>query len=211
MESPTAVAPADGIRPALVVAASTSAMAGLVHAAAVGNHEGGSLLPLLFVLAAMGQLLWAAAVVVRPVRPVLLSGLVLNAGAVLVWALSRTVGIWFLDSLAGGDAVGTPDLTAALFGAASALAAARMLLRPAARAIVAPVWASAFVVLAFVAALPAMAADHTHDADDHVETGDHDDHGAIEVAAGHVDGHGSGDGEEASGAGHDVHDDAADG
>lgn len=121
---------AQGVRTALVVAVAGSAMAALVHAAAVGGHEGDRILVWMFSLCAAGQLGWAVAAAVRPTRAVLALGLVVNGGAVLVWALSRTVGISFIESLADREVVGTQDLVAALFAAASVVAALCILARP---------------------------------------------------------------------------------
>ena len=111
---------ASGVRAALIVAVCGSAMAGLVHAAAARAHEGDRLLVWMIVLCAAAQLGWAAVVAVRPRRVVLVAGVVINGGAVLVWVLTRTVGISFVDSLAEVETVGTQDLAAALLAAAKA-------------------------------------------------------------------------------------------
>ncbi len=82
-----------GARPAVVAAAVGSAVAGLVHTAAAGTHQGDSLLVWMFSACAAAQLGWGWAVAVAPRlrRSLLLTGLVINGGAVLVWAVSRTV------------------------------------------------------------------------------------------------------------------------
>jgi len=165
-----------GARPAIVVAAVGSAVAGLVHAAAAGTHQGDSLLVWMFSACAAAQLGWgwAVAVTPRPRRSLLLTGLVINAGAVLVWAWSRTIGISFINSLKVPEEVGTQDLTCALFAALSVAAIVCLLVRPKVRVAYPPTWAGAIAVGAFLLAMPALAAGHTHPAGahDHVLTGD---------------------------------------
>jgi len=177
-----------GVRAALIVAAATSAMAALVHVVAAAGHEGDRLLVWMFAVAAVAQLCWAVAVSVRPARRMLVLGLLVNGVVLLVWAASRTTGIPFIDSLSEADAVGRQDLSAALFAAASVLGAGWILLRPAARVTVTPVWAGVLAAFALLAAMPALTADHVH--------GHDDDH--LETAAGH--GH---DGEQAAAGSHD--------
>lgn len=203
----TAVAPrraphAVGVRAALSVALAGSVGAGLVHAAAARNHDGDRLLVVLFALCAVAQLAWAAAALVRPGPRVLLAGLVINGGALAAWALTRTVGIPFIESLSAAEAVGTPDLAGALFAAVSVLGVATVLLRPVPRTVLHPAGVAALAAFALVAALPAMSARHTHDIG-----------GEVHLAAA---GHGPGDDEAAhAGADHAVradgaaHDDAA--
>ncbi|HEX2383688.1 MAG TPA: hypothetical protein VHI95_13680 [Acidimicrobiales bacterium] len=174
-----------GARPAVVAAAVGSAVAGLVHAAAAGTHQGDSLLVWMFSACAAAQLGWgwAVAIAPRPRRTLLLTGLVINGGAVLVWAASRTVGIGFIDSLKVPEEVGTQDLTAALFAALSVAAIVCLLVRPAVRVVFPPSWAGGVAVCAFLLAMPALAAGHSHSstAHDHVTTGD-------ETAASHSHG-----------------------
>ena len=227
----TAVTPprsrTSGLRASVAVAATASAGAGLVHAAAVRAHEGDQLLVAMFALCAFAQVVWAVAAVVRPSRWVLGAGLIINGGALVVWALTRTVGIAFVGPLSEPEAVGTPDLAAALFAAASVLGAALALARPTPRLVLSPAGLASLAAFALVAALPAMSAGHTHDHgddlhlhsdghghdeaahDDHAE-GDHGDadHATGEHAEGdHVD-HADGDdahgdsGDHADGHGH---------
>ena len=173
-----------GVRPALVVAVVASAMAGLVHGAAARGHDGDRLLVWMFVLCAAAQVLWAAVAVFRPNRTVLLAGLVINGGALLVWSLTRTTGIPFIDALATVESAGTQDVAAALFAGASVAGAARMLARPVARAIIAPGWAGALAAVALLATMPALRAEHVHDRghDTHLEAGAHG-HGDDSAAA----------------------------
>jgi hypothetical protein len=144
----------------LAIAAAASGGAGLVHAAAAGTHNGDSTLSWLFAATAAAQLAWAALVLVRPLRLVVVGGVLLNGGALLAWALSRTVGLF--GSLAEVEAVGTQDLLAASLGGVAAVAAGVALVRRIAdrpAGLVAGAVAGSF---ALALALPAMAAEHTH-------------------------------------------------
>src|SRR5687768_10762372 len=94
----TAYAPLGTKRLAIVVAATSSAGAALIHAAAAGAHEGDSTLAALFSLCAIAQLGWAVAVLLRPTTPVLAIGVGINAGALGAWTLSRTTGWPLIDS-----------------------------------------------------------------------------------------------------------------
>ena len=78
---------------------------------------------MLFALCAVAQVGWAAAAVVRPSRRVAAAGVVLNAGALAAWAVSRRT-----------EAVGVPDLTAAVLAAVAVAGARRRRRRPAAPA-----------------------------------------------------------------------------
>jgi hypothetical protein len=158
----------------IVVGAAASAGAGAVHVAAATGHDSDPALVWLFAACAAAQLGWAVLVLVKPARVVLLTGLVLNAGAFCCWVLSRTVGLF--GPLAGVESVGAQDLVAAVFGALAAGSAAAALLgvfrtRPA----TVPVVAMAGVLVLFLT-VPAMATTHAHDhehAHEHVAGGQH--------------------------------------
>jgi len=97
-----------------------------------------------------------------------------------VWAVSRTVGIGFIESLRVPEEVGSQDLAAALFAALSVAAIVCILIRPAVRVVLPPGWAGAVAACAFLLVLPALAAGHQHsgEAHDHLATegeaaGDH--------------------------------------
>src|SRR5262245_7848296 len=132
--------PFQGVRTAVVVAVTGSALAGLIHVAAAKEHNGDRTLFWMFVGCAIAQLAWAAVVAKWTTRRVLLLGLVINAGAVLVWFLSRTTGIPFIHALREREAVGAQDLAAALYAGASAVAAVVVLARPVARRVLPPLW-----------------------------------------------------------------------
>jgi hypothetical protein len=136
----------------------------------------------MFAACAAAQLGWGWAVVTAPRlrRSLLVTGLVINGGAVLVWAASRTTGIAFINSLKIREEVGTQDLTCALFAALSVAAIVCILVRPDVRAAFPAGWPAVIAVCAFLLAVPALTAAHTHPAQahDHVTAGG-------EAAAGH--------------------------
>jgi hypothetical protein len=146
---------------ALVTAALASAGAGLIHAAAAGSHADNTTLAWLFALCAVAQIGWAALVVVRPHPFVVAAGVVVNAGCVAVWALTRTVGLG--GAFGGVEEVGFQDLLAAVLATVAAVGGGLALARPGrARRLDAPAIAVAsFLVL--VLTVPAMAAGHAHD------------------------------------------------
>jgi hypothetical protein len=175
----------NGIRTALVVAVAASAVAGMLHAVAAGSHGDERTLVWLFSLCAFAQAGWAAAALVRPGRAVLVVGMAINAGALAVWALTRTVGISFVDALADPESVSTPDLTAAIFAGVSVIGAGCLLARPRARFTLAPAYASAFAAVLLAAGVPALAASHSHGGAGHT-------HGDGTAAHDHGDGSGEG-------------------
>ena len=167
-------------RPGLAIAAVSSIIAGMLHAVAARNHEGATLLVWMFALCAAAQCGWGAAVLLTPRRRAVAVGLVVNGGALLVWALTRTVGIPAIGSLAEVEAVGLPDLSAALFAGASVLGALWVLVRPAATGGLTLRGVGLIGALALVAALPGLSADHTHV---HADGEGHDGHTHLEVAS----------------------------
>jgi hypothetical protein len=157
----------------VTVAAAASAAAGLVHATAAGTHAGDRQLVILFAVTAVAQLAWGAIAMVRPVRPVLLAGVVLNGAAALAWVLSRSFGLPVIDSLSQPEEVGVQDLIAAALGALATFAALLAVVNPVRRrAHALPALIAAIVV--FALAVPAMAVEHgdgaSHDHGDAEDT-----------------------------------------
>jgi hypothetical protein len=213
--------PVRHVRAGVAVAIAGSAMAGLIHVRAAVAHQGDASLAWMFGLCAGAQLAWAVALLMRRSEAVLAAGVVLNGGAVVFWALSRTSGIGVVDSLAEPQAVGTQDLAAALFAAVSAAACLVMLLRPDPRRMLSPAWTATLGAVALIAATPALAAGHSHDHTHaaHVETGDGHSHGGDEQGAAHdhgdaddagEHGHEDADASHAHGPGSDAHDHGVD-
>ncbi|WP_245234160.1 hypothetical protein [Mycobacterium sp. PS03-16] len=101
------------------LAARFSALASLgaavVHVAVVPAHWR-EWVPagMFFVVLALFQLIWARAVLTRTTAPVLIAGIALNAGAVALWASSRTVGAPFGPHAGQAELVAAADLCAAL-------------------------------------------------------------------------------------------------
>ena len=192
----TPALPPTPLTTALATSAAASAGAGLVHVAAAGTHNGDATLAWLFAATAAAQLAWAALVVLRPQRRLIAAGVALNAGALVAWVLSRTVGL--VVPLAEVEAVGTQDLLAAILAGLAVAAGAAALLRrsPVTRANVTAVGIVTVLVLAL--AMPAMAAEHTHGPSHEHSHGDeatahfHDDqnatHGDHEDSDGHAHG-----------------------
>lgn len=96
----------------ILAAAMCSLLAAGVHAAVGPEHfREGLALGLFFVLAALAQVLWAAAVLRFPSREVLLAGAVGNGAIVVLWIVTRTLGLPF-GLLPGPEEVGPLDILA---------------------------------------------------------------------------------------------------
>ncbi|MDZ7679909.1 MAG: hypothetical protein U5K29_15325 [Acidimicrobiales bacterium] len=184
--------------PFLLVAAASSAAAGLVHAAAAGSHADLPTMVRLFALVAVLQAGWAALVVIHPSRWSLVAGAALHAVSVAAWLMSRTVGWPVVESMTEPGTVGVQDSAAVLLALLAAGSAS-----VAAAGIASPRWfrvapvppLAALLVLGL--AVPAIAADHAHDHDHAGEAHDHGD----EEAHDHPDdgAHDHGDGHDAAG------------
>jgi hypothetical protein len=97
-----------------LVVALLSVASGVIHFASIDQQSGGYwLYYVLFAGLSIFQLGWAMLVFVRPSRSVYVAGALVNAGAVGVWAVSRTVGVPFgrmageVESLAFADVTAT--------------------------------------------------------------------------------------------------------
>ncbi|MFI6292595.1 hypothetical protein ACIBEJ_13470 [Nonomuraea sp. NPDC050790] len=96
-----------------VTLAALSAGAGAVHFAAMGEHfaldwrHG-----VFFAAAGWAQLGWAAVILRRAGRGVLLAGIAGNAAIVALWGLSRTAGVPFGPGAGTPEPVGAPDVLA---------------------------------------------------------------------------------------------------
>jgi hypothetical protein len=150
--------------------AALSLGAGVIHFAVSGEHYDLSWVHgAFFAVAAWLQLSWAIAVVLRPTRRLLTAGVILNAGILGVWVMSRIWGAPFgpnpwtpedvnlADALSSGFELGIVVLTAAVLFRP---AVAQHKLRP---AIAVPVVGIAGVGVAVISSLaftPALAASH---------------------------------------------------
>ncbi len=93
--------------------------AGAIHFAVSPDHFG-EWAPYGVAFACLGwfQLLWAAAYLVRRARPWATAAIVVNAGAILVWAWSRTIGLPIGPAPGSTEPVGFADALSSCFEAA---------------------------------------------------------------------------------------------
>ncbi|WP_304108713.1 hypothetical protein [Mycolicibacterium bacteremicum] len=108
-------APKTDSRLAARCAALASFGAAVVHFAVVPAHwQEWALSGAFFAALALLQLIWARVVLVRTTLPVLAAGIVLNVGAIALWALSRTAGAPFGPHAGQAEVVQGADLAALL-------------------------------------------------------------------------------------------------
>jgi hypothetical protein len=184
--------------------AALSVAAGAIHLAVAGEHfdltwwHG-----VFFAVVGWGQLAWAAAVVVRPSRRLLLLGTLGNLAVVITWADSRLWGIPFgpesfepesvslADALSTGFEVGIVLLTAAVL---LRPALAQRSLRPALGLAGLGTTGVAIAVVSTMALSPSFAAEHHHGGEeaaghDHADAMDHADGEAHAAEGDHAEGH----------------------
>jgi len=176
--------------PAAVLAATASAAAGAIHAAAAGSHAELTTLSRLFAVAAVAQIGWAAASLWRPGRRTVFAGVAINLAVLGAWGVTRRADIDAVEGLEQAQSVGFADGLAAGLAVVAAVGAALSLgtivLPRLTRAVV-----PAIVAVIAVATVPAMATPHDHDdhaPDAELAAGHHDDPGHA-----HDDSHGDAD------------------
>jgi hypothetical protein len=97
------------------LAAIASLGAAVIHFAVVPTHwQEWTPSGLFFVSLALFQLIWAKVMLARTTPPVLAAGIVLNVGAVALWAMSRTAGAPFGPHAGDPELVQAADLCALL-------------------------------------------------------------------------------------------------
>lgn len=112
--APTTATKTDS-RLAARLAALASVGASVIHFAVVPNHwREWMLAGLFFAAIASSQLIWARVVLTRTTAPVLAAGILLNVGAIALWALSRTAGSPFGPNAGQPELVQAADLCALL-------------------------------------------------------------------------------------------------
>src|SRR5690606_20469217 len=116
--------------PSLVVAASASAGAGLLHAAAAGIHADTGTLARTFVVLAVLQFGAALLAIVQPGRPAAGVLIGVNAAAAAGWFVTRLTGISWIDGLQAAERPQLADTTAAVLAAAAVAAAVAALVDP---------------------------------------------------------------------------------
>ena len=112
--APTTAVKTDS-RLAARLAALASLGASIIHFAVVPNHwQEWMPAGVFFVALALVQLIWAWVVLARTTPPVLAGGIMLNVGAIALWALSRTAGAPFGPHAGQAEVVQAADLCALL-------------------------------------------------------------------------------------------------
>jgi hypothetical protein len=111
---------AAGARPRIteavaLAAAVASGVAAAIHATAIGPHlEESQVFAAAFAAMAVAQGAWMGLILVRPSRRRYLAGAGLNGAVVLIWLVSRTVGLPFGPHPGVAEPVGAMDATATL-------------------------------------------------------------------------------------------------
>ncbi len=102
--------------PLAIIAAVLSLAAAGIHFAVITQHlEEDVLFGFLFFALGWFQLIWAQTYLVWPRPPVAAVAIVVNLGAILVWIVSRTVGLPIGPEAGIPEALGFPDLLASTF------------------------------------------------------------------------------------------------
>ena len=179
--------------------AALSLGAGVIHFAVSGEHYDVSWAHgTFFAVVAWLQLSWAVAVVLRPTRSLLTAGVLLNAGILGVWAVSRVWGVpvgpdaWTPESIALSDALSSVcelGIVALALAVLVRPAMAQRQLRPAVAVPVVGVAGLGVAVVSSLAFTPALASSHHHDAGGshtHSATASGHDHGL--ASSGHQHG-----------------------
>jgi hypothetical protein len=105
--------------------------AAVVHFGYSPSHFGEYwLYGLFFVVVAWLQLSWAVGVVLTKRRWLLLVGLVLNGAVMVVWLLSRTIGVWVGPNATVSEAVSFPDVLSTILEGLIVVGSGLLLARP---------------------------------------------------------------------------------
>jgi hypothetical protein len=92
-----------------------SAAGAAIHSAVSAEHfEEAFIYGAFFLLASASQAGWAVLIVYRPNRTLLIVGAVANAATIILWTLTRTVGLPVGPQLWRAEAIGTLDLVSTL-------------------------------------------------------------------------------------------------
>jgi hypothetical protein len=150
--------------------AALSAGAGVIHFAVSGGHfDVGWTHGAFFAVVAWLQLAWAVGVVLHPTRRLLTAGVVLNAGIIGVWVMSRIWGVPIGPDAWTPESVSLADALSSGFEAGIVLTSLAVLVRPAlAQRSVRPSFAVgglgvtclAVAAISTVALTPSFASDH---------------------------------------------------
>src|SRR6266545_2160432 len=150
--------------------AALSAGVGVIHFAVSGGHFDVSWMHgTFFAVVAWLQIAWAVGVILRPTRRLLTAGVVLNAGIVGVWAMSRIWGVPVGPDAWTPEAVSLADVLSTGFEAGIVVLSLAVLVRPAlAQRSIRPSFAIgglgvtglAVAVISTIALTPSFASDH---------------------------------------------------
>jgi hypothetical protein len=114
--------------PATLIAAALSVAAATVHAVVCPEHfDEGLLYGVFFAVSAIAQLTWAGLAILRPRHWVLAAGLAGNLAILVLWAITRTIGIPLGPEAGEVEAVGLLDTITAVFEVALVICCAWML------------------------------------------------------------------------------------
>lgn len=109
-----------------------SAASGAIHSAVSAEHfQEAFIYGAFFLAASTSQAAWAALLVYRPTRTLLIAGAVGNATTIILWTLTRTVGLPFGPQPWQPETIGTLDVTSTLLELAIVLGSAALLVRKA--------------------------------------------------------------------------------
>jgi hypothetical protein len=152
--------------------AAGSLAAGVVHFAVSGEHyDVSGWHGLFFAVVAWLQVSWAVAVVRRPARPLLVTGVVLNAGVLGMWVVSRVWGVpvgpdaWTPESVAFADALASALESVIVLCSIGVLVRPALAARPMPSAVGLPgvtVAALGVAVVSTLALTPGFASGHDH-------------------------------------------------
>ena len=148
--------------PWLFVAGVASLGAGAIHAAAAGAHGEHPAAVVVFLGLAVAQLVWGGAALVRRDRVTADLGILLAGGAVLGWALAKTIGLPFVPGLQVPEAVQFADVSAAVLALVAGVLAA-LATREGSPGLRLPAWVMVACVVAFSLAGSVATSGHHHD------------------------------------------------
>ncbi|MDP9333135.1 MAG: hypothetical protein M3Q30_07480 [Actinomycetota bacterium] len=115
--------------PVLTLALLSAATAAIHSAVSAEHFEEAFIFGAFFLAASAAQAGWAILIVYRPSRALLLVGAVGNAATIVLWTLTRTVGLPVGPRPWHPEAIGTLDLISTLLELAIVLCAARVVAR----------------------------------------------------------------------------------
>jgi hypothetical protein len=115
----------------LLLVAAVAFIDGVIHIGAAVDHFGEfPLYTLVFAVLASVQIAWAAMILRRPSRLVLLSGCGFTVGVVGLWVLSRTIGVPIAPQAWVPEEVGVADLVETVGEIATVIAVLSLVMSP---------------------------------------------------------------------------------